>query len=481
MRIPSQEFFRTHRRTAFGMLAAATLTASGAGAATLHRFASGPSSSTSEGAVGYNNTSASGSALQGTVSTSGGNSTIKIPFGVLGEYQASTSTFGIGLAGISTSGYAIGAEAFGANPAVLAENAGSGDGEDIITANAADTLALLSSGGGYGLHLTSTNSGISQFSAVEFDISDSSNSGLGIEVDAGPNLFEGGTFFSNGGGDAIGGRDDTSFANAQLGNPTGEALVATGGSNTSSNHPDVLINDNAQVGDIIDANTGGATNFELQSTTANRSGVAANNGTDMQISGDLFVYGRIFQDCLHFPATSGTDCEDVESGSEETSITPTVAGGKVRTYGARQSQPTVEDFGNAQLVSGNAYVHLDPAFANTISRNKPYYVFVTPHGNSNGMFVSNIGPNGFSVGENNHGRSTLAFDYRIVAAPLGAPAARFAAVVPKHRMTIAKNPSLVAAQAKREARYRSILAKQRAAHRTAHRKLPSLLAQNPLR
>jgi hypothetical protein len=99
-------------------------------------------------------------------------------------------------------------------------------------------------------------------------------------------------------------------------------------------------------------------------------------------------------------------------------------GNSVLSYTPRESVPTMEDVGVGQLVNGQAYVRLDPAFANVIDRHSNYMVIVTPDGPSRGLYVSNKSAAGFAVSENLGGRSTLAFDYRIVAKPYGTGAAR---------------------------------------------------------
>jgi hypothetical protein len=99
-------------------------------------------------------------------------------------------------------------------------------------------------------------------------------------------------------------------------------------------------------------------------------------------------------------------------------------GNSVVSYTPRESVPTMEDVGVGQLVNGQAYVQLDPAFANVIDRQSNYMVIVTPEGPSRGLYVSNKSAAGFAVTENPGGRSTLAFDYRIVAKPYGVSAAR---------------------------------------------------------
>jgi hypothetical protein len=128
------------------LIGIACLTA--AGAATVHRLAVTQTSG-SGGASTFVQTSASSSALQGEVASSA-NTSIKIPFGVLGEYNASGSTFGVGVVGISTTGYAVGAEAFDANPAVIALGETTGDGLDAYATGAGNGI-LASSTSGIGI------------------------------------------------------------------------------------------------------------------------------------------------------------------------------------------------------------------------------------------------------------------------------------------------------------------------------------------
>jgi hypothetical protein len=112
------------------------------------------------------------------------------------------------------------------------------------------------------------------------------------------------------------------------------------------------------------------------------------------------------------------------------------AGRAVTTYVPTASQPTVEDFGEATLQNGSAYVRLDAAFANVIDQRSSYFVYVTPEADSNGLYVAQKTPNGFAVRENRGGRSTLAFEYRIVAKPFGTTAPRLPMVTVPARHNI---------------------------------------------
>jgi len=113
----------------------------------------------------------------------------------------------------------------------------------------------------------------------------------------------------------------------------------------------------------------------------------------------------------------------------------------VSEYSALESEPTVEDTGDATLVNGVAQVALDPSFSNVIDANAGYRVFVTPDGDCRGLFVASRSAGGFIVRELQGGRSDVPFEYRIVARRFGVNAARLPIVAvthvlrPHHRTT----------------------------------------------
>jgi hypothetical protein len=77
----------------------------------------------------------------------------------------------------------------------------------------------------------------------------------------------------------------------------------------------------------------------------------------------------------------------------------------------------VERTGEAQLIAGRAFVAIDASALPRMDASKSYHVFVTPEGDCNGLFVTGKTKRGFSVRELHGGRSTLAFDYRVVGSP----------------------------------------------------------------
>jgi hypothetical protein len=104
----------------------------------------------------------------------------------------------------------------------------------------------------------------------------------------------------------------------------------------------------------------------------------------------------------------------------------TADGATVQAYSPKTTLPTVEDTGTAQLAGGTAAVRLDPTFAKSIEPGASYRVFVTANGDTNGLFVASKSAGGFVVHENRGGRSTVSFDYRIVATALGQTGQRMA-------------------------------------------------------
>ena len=98
----------------------------------------------------------------------------------------------------------------------------------------------------------------------------------------------------------------------------------------------------------------------------------------------------------------------------------TATRGPVLAYTSESATATIEDVGTARLVEGVANVRIPADFLSAINRDAMYYVFLTPLGDARGLYVSFKGSAGFQVREAARGRSTIDFDYRIVAHPFAA-------------------------------------------------------------
>jgi hypothetical protein len=83
-------------------------------------------------------------------------------------------------------------------------------------------------------------------------------------------------------------------------------------------------------------------------------------------------------------------------------------------YALESPESWFEDFGRGEMVRGRAQVELDPDFA-AVVQTEDYHVFLTPEGDSRGLYVSNRRTSGFEVREQQRGTSTLTFSYRMVA------------------------------------------------------------------
>ena len=194
-------------------------------------------------------------------------------------------------------------------------------------------------------------------------------------------------------------------------------------------------------GDAIDAFTGGIAGEELiglsNGTGATVQGFAAGGGPAAlvveEFSGAPVIIAKDCSGCGCDVMSLDSGGNLITSGTITASGTPllrtrTITGRPVITYAPQQSEPTVEDIGQAQLVNGQATVHLDPSFANTMNQQSSYLVFITPDGDSRGLYTTHKTPGGFVVRENGGGHSTLAFDYRIVGKPFGNTDARLPVV-----------------------------------------------------
>jgi hypothetical protein len=72
---------------------------------------------------------------------------------------------------------------------------------------------------------------------------------------------------------------------------------------------------------------------------------------------------------------------------------------------------TVMTSGRGSLVNGRSPILFDPDFTKVISTKTPVIVTVTPMGPSNGVYISSLDNNGFTITENNNGNSNVPFSY----------------------------------------------------------------------
>lgn len=228
----------------------------------------------------------------------------------------------------------------------------------------------------YGFH----NVGVTGISSVGTGVYGHSTEGAGVTGNGNPGVFGDGYSIGNGSWPGVIALGGTPESNCDNGYPCPPAMVM-------------------------------ATNF-VHGSEVNLFEAVDNEGNVIAYlddSGNLHLTGQIYT-----------------SGSCQTGCLPVhERGGKqVTAYAPRATTQSVEDFGQAQLSQGEGYVRINPDFASTMDGSAPYLVFVTPHGDSRGLYVTGETASGFWVRENGGGRSTMSFDYRIVAKPVDANAPR---------------------------------------------------------
>ena len=103
----------------------------------------------------------------------------------------------------------------------------------------------------------------------------------------------------------------------------------------------------------------------------------------------------------------------VVNGAKSAAV-PHPDGSLRRLYCVESPESWFEDFGKGTLVDGKASITLDPDFV-AIVKDSDYHIFMTPNGDSKGLYVECQTPEGFQVSEQQGGTSNVGFSYRVVA------------------------------------------------------------------
>jgi len=362
--------------------------------------------------------------------------------GVAGTSSKGIGVTGTGKTGVSATGSAIGVKATGTNGyGVLASSTGTygvfgssvsgGAGVVGTTPSRYGVYGYTTgSSGGYGVYGASTN-GYGVYGAT------TSGSGIGVigyETGDGTGTygFSGTGFGAEGitsdGYGLVGEASGTGTGLSVSANTGYGVIASTSGSvafygrNSGGNGSDIQ---GSYIGLLGRAPASGAFPLVLTDTSSN-------DLFYVDGAGNVSYHGGLF----HFARTAG--------------------GATVKSFSPNSTLPTVEDTGTAQLAGGAAAVRLDPTFAASIDAGSSYRVFLTPNGDTRGLFVAAKTPNGFFVHEAQGGRSTVTFDYRIVATALGQAG---------QRMAVTSEPAAPRAAAPLVSRPASLQLPAAAAHR----------------
>lgn len=277
--------------------------------------------------------------------------------------QGESSSYPAGVAGASASGYGVTGTSSGTGSGVLGET-------------------------------TSTGSAVGVFGAA---------TGYGQNV---------GVYGISYGAAAIYGYQPQSSDPYTTGAVYGDAPNASGIFGNSDNGYGVYAQSNAGTA-LYAANNGGR--------YANPTAVLVTNGVTNMLYADNVDTG----DYCYITAVATLYCSgSVEAGKALATRHRNSNGLHVTAFAAQSTSETIEDFGGARMYNGVANVTISTDFASVIDRADDYYVFLTPLGDTRGLYVSLKTPSGFQVRENERGRTDVAFDYRIVARPIDASTGR---------------------------------------------------------
>lgn len=342
--------------------------------------------------AGVLGTSTSGFAVRGT----SGNGASGGVFGLAttGVGVFGRSSFGVGVSGLSTSGFGVEAVST-TSAAVHAVSSGGGTAVDAtassgtaIKANTSGSVAVSANApNGFGAFIMGSAAILLQSpvgTSTSSIIAQDNNSRV--------------TFFVNGNGNVVSGASSGTGLDASTASGTGAVLHSGNGDGAEifgTANGAVIIGADG----VIARSPAGTSNFPIIATDTSANDVFYVDG-----AGNVFYHGSL----NHFSRTRG--------GQEAT------------TYGPTTTAPTLEDVGTAQLVNGEAFVRLDSMYAQAIDLRAPYHVFLTPNGDTRGLYVASKNPDGFVVRETQSGHGTLAFDYRVVATALGRAGERISLV-----------------------------------------------------
>ena len=186
------------------------------------------------------------------------------------------------------------------------------------------------------------------------------------------------------------------------GSVTGENFYQAGIWGDSGNYAVLGTNDEAVAGYFINNDPSGsfATMIVENNTTATHNAVFETSSPN--------TYGGS-RHCT-IDTSANLTCTGVLTG-----VVKADDGKETAIYAMQSAETGWRIAGSGQLANGSVRIELDPAFAQTVNAGVEYHVFLTPNGDSKGLFVSQKTATSFEVHEQGGGTSSIAFDYRIMA------------------------------------------------------------------
>ncbi len=274
-------------------------------------------------------------------------------------------------------------------------------GQDLSTAGVYDMGVQGTSVRGYGVRGRST-----------------SNAGVRGDSSTGPGVY--GASTSSYSVQAVGGP----FGLNAQGSTYGIVAQSSGGYGVYSIANFVGLYTIASTGDAIDATTSATSHWAINAQSPNGSGLQVSGGSrgSDTTGNSIGVVAR--SPSSGFPLLAalpnGTDLFWIDGAGNVNytgSLIHHAAAGtsSVQTSSTQATMPAIEETGTARLVYGVANVYLSSSLARSIDPRLGYQVFLTPDGDTRGLYVANKYTGGFTVREVQGGRGTFGFDYHVYA------------------------------------------------------------------
>lgn len=154
--------------------------------------------------------------------------------------------------------------------------------------------------------------------------------------------------------------------------------------------------------------------FTTYTSGAGKSSGQADTGIGIGAWGDLMgadIHGKVYGLYAEGENYAMFSNGDVYKNKLDVHLQENGTGTNTVLYTNVSTDVTVQTSGVATLSNGRANIAFDPSFAAAVSADAPVIVTVTPIGNSNGVYLAEVSGAGFSVVENNAGKSNVMVNY----------------------------------------------------------------------
>jgi len=154
--------------------------------------------------------------------------------------------------------------------------------------------------------------------------------------------------------------------------------------------------------------------------TGKSSGVLINSGIGAW--GDLFgadIHGKVYGAYMEGSDYGAYVNGDSFKNGLDVHLQKESEGKNIPLYTHVSTEMTIQTCGYASLSDGTCRIEFDPSFTAAVSSSSPVIVTVTPMGKTEGVYLSEVSPAGFSVAENHDGKSSVQVSYIAVGKRAG--------------------------------------------------------------